>query len=107
MDEIPTEQRSGGNIWRWIIGLIVVVLVIWVIAGLFDSGVSDEPIVPPEHQQPAPEEQQQPQDSLPGQQSQERSSTSENPRAVTLESVPKMDLPAHRAFPDEDPQLRA
>lgn len=92
MAERPAQQRSNGNIWQWIIGLIVLLLVIWIISGLFGNGADDEPIMPPDDEEQVPQEeppQQEPQQNPQSeeQQSHERAITWNMPEALALLEV--------------------
>lgn len=40
MADIDVEQKKGGNIWGWIIGILLIVLVIW---GAMELLSDDEP----------------------------------------------------------------
>ena len=38
MADIPIERRSGGRWWKWLLGLLVLALAIWLIASWVDTG---------------------------------------------------------------------
>lgn len=68
MADIPIERRSGGNWWKWLLGLLVLVLVIWLVASMFGEGetgmeegpAGDDPLEQPEEPPPGGEEEQPP-----------------------------------------------
>ncbi len=38
MADIPVERRSGGAWWKWLLGLVLLALAIWLVASLVDTG---------------------------------------------------------------------
>lgn len=45
MADIDVQRKESSSIWPWIIGLIVLALLIWLLASLFDNDDEVEPIV--------------------------------------------------------------
>lgn len=54
MADIPIEERSGGDMWKWLGGLALLVAVVLLIVALTDTdenGTVDDPIDQPTEQQ--------------------------------------------------------
>lgn len=77
MADIPLERRSTGNWWKWLLGIALLAIAIWLIADLFatdeggfDEGVEDpieDPIEQPSEQpgeQPPEQSSEQPGDDV-------------------------------------------